>query len=76
VFVRWHILQLPVALAGSYPATAQPVPRGELPLQVEAEIAVGEVRGRQSFLAFHEPPAHAVLDLKDSSVLCPMPRAP
>jgi hypothetical protein len=76
VFVRWHILRLLVALAGSYPATAQPVPHGELPLQVEAEIAVGEVRGRQPFLTFHEPPALAVLDLKDSSALGQLPRAP
>jgi hypothetical protein len=46
-----RVLRLLLALAGPYAAAAQPVPNREAPLQVEARIPLGEVRGRIDHLA-------------------------
>ena len=48
---RHRILALLIAVAGACSALAQQVPNRELPLQVEAKIPLGDVRGRIDHLA-------------------------
>ena len=48
---RRRILALLIALAGPCPVLAQQVPDRDLPMQLEAKIPLGEVRGRIDHLA-------------------------
>jgi hypothetical protein len=51
MFSRRHVTGLLLALAGPVPASSQQVPKRELPMRLEAKVALGEVRGRIDHLA-------------------------